>query len=487
MNSIFNSKKIYSGLSDPVKASYWFLLCGIIQKGLSLITTPIFTRLMSTEEYGLYNVYISWHSIWAIFITINLAAGVYLRGLVKYEDDRRSFSQSMYVLSAILATTWLVLLCIFRKPLTSFTELPLFYLVLILVDSFVCSLFQFWSAEQRVDFKYKNLVILTLLSAFVQTIVGIVAVRLSDDRVLARVLVIVCSDVFFFAWLGIIPFVNKPIHIRTAYWKYGLRFNLPLIPHYLSQVVLNQSDRIMIKRYVDPSASGLYSLAYTVASISTIVSTAIINTLTPWLYKKIRQKDFHSINTQSIIILSGVAVVNFLLILVAPEIIRILAPVEYLEAIYVIPPVTASVFFIFLYSWFSIFEFYYEKTYLMAIASLSGAVTNVFLNYVFIRKYGYIAAGYTTLFCYLLYVLGHYIFMKKICKEKLGGVQVYNITAIILVCILFVSASAAVMALYKFFFIRYAITMAILLTGFVFRKRIIEVFCRIREDKNDNN
>ena len=30
------------------------------------------------------------------------------------------------------------------------------------------------------------------------------------------------------------------------YWKYALKFNIPLIPYYLSQVVFNTSDRIMI-------------------------------------------------------------------------------------------------------------------------------------------------------------------------------------------------------------------------------------------------
>lgn len=472
--------KAYNSLSEPAKASYWFLICGVIQRGLSFITTPIFTRLMSSAEYGLYNVYISWHNIFAIFITLNLAAGVYLRGLVKYEEDRSSFSQSMYLLTAILAAGWCIVFVAFRRSITELTELPFLYLVLIIVDAFACSFFQFWSAEQRVDYRYKKLVILTLASALTQTAVGIAAVRLSKDKVMARALVVVCSDVAFYAWLGVIPFLRKPMHIQTAYWRYGIRFNIPLIPHYLSQVVLNQSDRIMIKKYTDPSYAGLYSLAYSLASVSTIVNTAIINTLTPWMYKKIQNQEFEAIRRQSLLILSCVAAVNLLLILVAPELILLLGPEEYYPAVYVVPPVTASVFFIFLYSWFSVFEFYFEKTYLMTIASVAGAAANIVLNYVFIRRYGYLAAGYTTLFCYVLYVIGHYFFMRRICKKELSGLRVYDMKAILLLCAVFVLACAAVMLLYEHVFVRYAIVVCFCAAGLLFRKRIVEIYRRLR-------
>lgn len=56
-----------------------------------------------------------------------------------------------------------------------------------------------------------------------------------------------------------------------------------------------------------------------------------------------------------------VAGVNILLIAFAPEAIAIFAPTEYYDAIYVIPPVTMSVFFMFSYNFFAVFEFYYEN------------------------------------------------------------------------------------------------------------------------------
>ena len=41
----------YRSLSVQAKAALWFTICSFLQKGISFITVPIFTRLMSTEEY----------------------------------------------------------------------------------------------------------------------------------------------------------------------------------------------------------------------------------------------------------------------------------------------------------------------------------------------------------------------------------------------------------------------------------------------------
>ena len=38
--------KKYTDLPIQVKASMWFFVCAFLQKGISFITTPIFTRLL---------------------------------------------------------------------------------------------------------------------------------------------------------------------------------------------------------------------------------------------------------------------------------------------------------------------------------------------------------------------------------------------------------------------------------------------------------
>ena len=53
-------KSKIDSLSLPVKASIAFMLCSFLQRGISTLTTPIFTRILTTEQYGYYNIFNSW-------------------------------------------------------------------------------------------------------------------------------------------------------------------------------------------------------------------------------------------------------------------------------------------------------------------------------------------------------------------------------------------------------------------------------------------
>ena len=111
INLLKNGIEKYRKIPMPVKASFWFMICSFLQKGILMITTPIFTRILSEAEYGMISVYLSWHNILSIIAALNLAAGVYTKGLVKNDPDRDRFSSSLMGLS--IFTTLIVFLVYF--------------------------------------------------------------------------------------------------------------------------------------------------------------------------------------------------------------------------------------------------------------------------------------------------------------------------------------------------------------------------------------
>ena len=40
----------------PVKASMWYLACSVLQKAIGFLTTPIFTRVMGTSDFGVVSL-----------------------------------------------------------------------------------------------------------------------------------------------------------------------------------------------------------------------------------------------------------------------------------------------------------------------------------------------------------------------------------------------------------------------------------------------
>ena len=105
-------KDKYCGFSLPIKAVFWFTICGFIQKSVSVITVPIFTRLMSTSQYGTVNIFNSWSSIMMLLITLNFHMGVINNAFLKFKNKEKVVS-SFQGLVTILCLFALLIVCIF--------------------------------------------------------------------------------------------------------------------------------------------------------------------------------------------------------------------------------------------------------------------------------------------------------------------------------------------------------------------------------------
>ena len=464
--------KNYSEMSIQVKASFWFLICGFLQKGVSVITTPIFTRLLSTAEYGQYSVFNSWLGIVSVFVTLQLYLGVFTQGMVKYEDRKLKYASSLQGLCLTLVVCWTAVYLIFRDFWNNIFELTTIQMLAMLIMIWTSSVYNFWSVEQRVDYKYQKLVIITSIVTIAKPVVGIIFVLHAEDKVTARILGLVLVELICYTWMFFSQMHRGKCFFHKKFWKYALMMNLPLVPHYLSMVVLNSSDRIMIMNLVGEDKAGIYSLAYSVSQIMTIFNTACLQTLEPWMYKKIKTKSIEDMATVAYPAFIGVAAVNILLIAVAPEAITIFAPVAYYDAIWVIVPIAMSVYFMFAYSFFAVFEFYYEKTQYISIATVSGAALNIVLNYIFIKLFGYYAAGYTTLFCYVMFAVYHYYFMRKICKEKLNGTMPYKTSTLIMITFAFLALGSIFLLLYNNNIIRYIFIAFLIFIMIIYRNKI---------------
>ena len=100
--NITTIKEKYGALSLPVKASLWYTVCNVINKGLALLSTPIFTRIMTEEQYGTFSVFQSWYSILIIFTSLNVFLSGYQKGLILYKNDIRRFTSAQLGLTTTI-------------------------------------------------------------------------------------------------------------------------------------------------------------------------------------------------------------------------------------------------------------------------------------------------------------------------------------------------------------------------------------------------
>lgn len=473
-------KEWYINLNIAVKVGIWYTFCNIIQRGVSIITVPIFTRVLSTEQYGMYSLYLSWLNILSVFTSLNLYYGVFNKAMVKYEDDRDRYVSAMQGLTITLSVIFFTIYILFRKEWNKFFGLSTVVMCMMCLEMLVTPSLQFWSGRQRFEYKYKALVIISIIKTVLNPVLGIAAVLLSVHKTEARIFATLVVEMIICGSLMIYQFIKGKAFYVKKYWKYSILFNIPLIPHYLSGTLLNQGDRIVIQKLGTATEVALYSVAYNVGMLTQLITNAISQAVTPWLYGCLKRKEYKDINKRLDVLMILVGMGCFLLMLFAPEIVYIFASRQYNNAVYVIPPIAASVFFIYVYNIYSNFEFYFEKRIFITIASVISAAVNIVLNCVFIPIFGYVAAGYTTLVCYFIYAYAHYIFSNKICIKQLGGLRVFKPTVLNIMSVIMIMGCFIVSLLYKVTLIRYCVICVYVLIIFSKRKKIMDIMNMIK-------
>lgn len=471
----------YRRIPIEAKASIWFVVCSILQRGISFITVPIFTRLMTTDQYGYYSTYTSWYSVLIIFSSLNLYYGVFNNAMIKYERDRNRYISSMQGLVTVSTSILFVLYIIFRQTFNLILGMTTPLVLLLFVELLVTPALQFWTVHKRFDYKYKSVVLVTLIKSILNPIIGILFVLASEQKDVARIVSTVLVEFIVCGVIAGYQFFKGKCFFEKEYWKYALIFNIPLIPHYLSGTILNQSDRIMISNMIGSTAVALYSVAYNLAQLMNMFTTAIASSFTPWVYRKLRSKNIDDIAPVINVLLLLMFGLLTILMFLAPELLRIIASPEYSEAVYVIPPIAASVFFIFQYNLFSNVEFYYSERRYVTLGSITAAFLNILLNAIFIPMFGYYAAGYTTLFCYIIYGLSHLWFSKRVVKKNEEIKKVYDDKTILIMSILIIGIAALQNYLYQHTIIRYFAVLLVVFIAFINRNHIINIFKNIRK------
>lgn len=466
----------YNSLPLPAKASLWFIITSVIQKAISFITLPIFTRLLSPAEFGLLNIYQSWLGILTIFATLTLWGGVFNNGMMKYENDRDVFVSSLQGLSSTITIILLVASLFLFNIISNIIKLPILLILLMFTQIMFTPALNLWAAKQRFDYKYKKLILITIIISVANPVLGLIFVLIFEDGGTARIFSIALVQFF----IGFIIYVNNLKNgkkfFHKGYWKYSAFFNIPLIPHYLSQSILSQADKIMINNLIGIDEAGIYSVSYSIGMIFIFVIVSINSVFIPWTYKRLKEKSYELIEKVSHFLLNLLSAIVLLLISFAPEIIKLMAPPEYNEAIWVIPPVALSVYFIFLYGLFANIEFYFEENKFIMIASVFTAILNVLLNFIMIPIFGYIAAGYTTLISYIIYSLSHYMFMRKVLTKNNIDEKIYKFNKLVIISLALIILSTLLTFTYKFNFVRYFLICIIVVILFFTKKKLINKF-----------
>ena len=397
------------------KAGMLYFIATLFNKGIVFLTVPIFTRILSTSDYGIVTTYNSWVSIATIVLSMALYMAI-RTSFVDFKGKTKDFLNTIVTFTCILGVI------VFIVTLIIINIIPVsngYIALLCVIQGFADALIMDYTHYLMMDYKYLKRTVYMMLPNLIAVLVSILAILFVFEQDLYLGRIIPTSCVYFFFSITILAqvfFKRKPC-INRKYLKYSMAISLPLIFHGAALTILSQSDRTMITWLADASQTGIYSLVYNFGMIATVITTTLEGIWVPWFMEHMKAESYQDINRRAIDYVHLMAYAMVALLLVGPEILKIMASSKYWEGIMIIPPVVISSFIIFMYSLFVNVEHFYKKTVGITINTVIAAVSNIILNLIFIPYFGYVAAAYTTLASYLICLALHIFRSKKLNKS----------------------------------------------------------------------
>lgn len=464
--------KKFQNMPESLKATLVFAIASFATSGINYLTTPIFTRLLSGEEYGAVSMYNSCYAIVRVIASMTLIfPGILNVGLYEHSENRWKYLSSMLGVTTVSTAVLAVLYAIFPGAFQSFLGLNGSLMILMLLSCFALPATTFWTMKQKYEYRYQVTFFVSVGSAVLAQAVAVLAVWLADSH-LDQVRLWSAGIVNMAVGLVLFVYILKQgrAFVDIPLWKKTLVVAIPLIPHYVSGELLSSINQLMIGNMVGKTEAGIYSLAAVLSAIGILLWRALTVMFNPFVNAKLGTREFTAIRETVKPLMLVVGVMCVIASLAAPEIIRILATEEYLAGVYVVPPVAAGVFIHAMYDTFAAVSFFHKKSTRIMTATLTAAVVNLLGNYVLITAFGYLSAGYVTLLSNLVLTAMHYRNARRIEKAEIYDPR-FSLCFVALVTV----GCLLCNLLYPFLVVRYLCIAALLALLWTRRRSILDM------------
>ena len=340
-----------SALTDfnlPARSSVLFTAINIFSKGAAFVFTPIFTRLLTEAEYGEYSLFNTILSVTVVLGSLELSGGVIMRA---HQKERSTESLTTLIAMTLSWTVTVAVFCGFLaiKRVTGGGMSFPFSNTLLLLATLGTNTVNLFLSGARFRYKWLPSLLSSVASSVIAPILGIAFIRAGATdgyRITAKLfasvmITVMLSFVFIFITVkrakaeiskelftfdSVLNAIKQKIRLL-------LRLSLPLLPYYISIALISSIDKITVGEAFGKEALALYSVAYSAGIALSSVFSGVSHALCPWIMRKTRagKQDAVRQTLGNIFLLFAGVCAAFMLL--SPEVLSLLAPSSYNEAL----------------------------------------------------------------------------------------------------------------------------------------------------------
>lgn len=377
------------------KAFSWYTLGSLLIKAISFVTLPLFTKLLSTADFGVYGLYLSYLGLCEMTV---LVGAVHSMRVIKYDEsyDFDRYVSSIIVLPVIGAALLTLILQVYFVFFSELGALNKSVWMAICFTSGISAIANILSSKLVLEGEYKKYVLYSLTNTSLNVVLSIVfcyTIFNNGDAYWARIYGAVVGFSIGGVLLLFLCNLKRPLR---KYVKQGVIIGCPLLLHAIGTQILVQTDKIIIAEMETFSAVGIYSVATTLAAIPMVVLSSLENSWAPWFLTKLAEKNYAEIRQKNNFCIRMFAIGIFIFVLMSPDFVYWFTVETYWDAMFALMPLSIAVFAEFIYIIPLNVEMFYVKTSQIWIYTVAVIIVNIVFDIIMLNYYGYLAAAYVT-------------------------------------------------------------------------------------------
>lgn len=395
----------------------------VIQKSMAFLLLPIYTRVLSPNEYGISNLVTSVFSIYMLLFSFALDDTV-ARYYHEFKNDikmRKVVLGTFSIISTLINVIGVMLILVARHvmiiPLAPNIEFyP--YLLLGIVPLLCSSLYSIFQKLLIIEEKAMHYSINTLSFFLINTVLSIIFIvylRMGALGVLSASAITYCIY-FVYSIIYLLPRIDIKIDKQLA--VSGLKYGGVLLPNRVASWGLGSFSKVFLGGSISASALGVFNIGLTFSSLLTILSNSFSLAFQPWIYKQLdnesKNKDNIKLLINSVSIIYGV--IGFGISLFARDVISFFIDIRYADAIKIVPLLILGTSFAAYSTLFVYILFYYrDSTRYIASSTIVGAILNILLSVILIPKYSIGGAAIAIVISnFVIFLIKSYVAMNRI-------------------------------------------------------------------------
>lgn len=402
-----------------------YTIANVLNAAIPFFLLRLLTIHLDPKGYGIVSMFSLVISVLNPIIGISTAGAITKQFFVLGINEFKTYVGNCVFIMLVTAGITFLSFCIFTNFFYNVTDIPFIWLIAALGVSssqyLITIVLTIWQVEEKPIFFGLLQLCVSIINIFATIYLVVELERGWQGRLSGWLIGSAVGGTLSMILLARNNYLT--ILFNKIYIKHALKFSLPLVPHAIGSLIIGLSDRLIIKNVIGLSQTGIYTVAFQLGSILTVLMTAFNNAFVPWLFTNLNKRD-PSVNRGIVGLTYSVFCVLVVFVFIGcflnEFLFQYIVGVNFSNAKYYIPYLLVGFAFNGMYLLVTNYIFYAEKTKFLAKNTFLVAIINLPVCYMLTVHFSLLGTSMSIIISYFSLFISTWYTASKVYPMPWG-------------------------------------------------------------------